>query len=125
MASRLLLALSAVAFLIVGVQGLRDPVALMATVDWAPVARSATSEARASYGGMQLALAAFLALGAWKATWQRPALVLLALLGGSLVAGRALDAILNGLPKPFILGLWGFEGLMGTGAALALGRSRS
>lgn len=120
MTSRILLALAALAFLWVAVQGLADPVGLAATVGLAPAKPGAANELRASYGGQSLALAVLLALGAWRPAATRPALVLLTVLCGGLVLGRAVDTLQNGLPPAFTCGLWGFEGVMALAGAITL-----
>lgn len=120
--SRFLLLVAAAAYAWVAWAGLTDPMALVRTVGLASADAHATSEIRASYGGQSLALTVLFAAGAWRTSHTRHALVLLAAICGGLSAGRAMDALLAGLPSQFILGLWMFETVMAAGAVLLLRR---
>jgi hypothetical protein len=121
---RPILILASLAFLWVAVQGLFEPAGLASTVGLELVRPGATNEIRASYGGQSLAIALMLAHGAWRPDAARPALVLLTGLCSGLVLGRTVDAVLNGLPPAFVLGLWVAETVMAVMGAFLLGRHR-
>ena len=124
MRSRFLLGLAALSFLWVAGQGLADPAGLAATVGLGLDRPDASNELRASYGGQSLAIALLLALGAWRPSATRPALALLTTLCAGLVAGRTVDAVLNGMPTAFVSGLWVFEAFMAAAGGLLLRDSR-
>jgi Domain of unknown function (DUF4345) len=105
------------AWLAVGLQGLTVPARLLAPVSIRLDGVDALNEARALYGGMHLALAALYLVGAFRPPWQRPLLWLWVLLVGSLVAGRLISVIVDGVPPGFARVLLGLEA---AGVALGL-----
>ena len=92
--ARAYLAFLALVFLGLGVWFLLDPGA-GALVGLTPSEGTGRAELRAMYGGLDLGIGAFLAWGAIRASWARPALALgaLALLG--LACGRAVGIALD------------------------------
>ena len=76
------------------------------------------SEARATYGGMHLALGTFLVAGAFDPTLRRTALVVAIAFFGGLAGGRAVSLVVDGTPGPFVLRLF-FVEAVGALAALA------
>ena len=92
--SRLFLSMSAIAFLLIGLNTLYDPVAAMTAIELQPTSISATNEIRANYGGMHLAFALIMLTGAIAASARRPALWMSFSITFGLVVGRLISFIL-------------------------------
>ncbi len=120
------LALAGLVFLAVGLPGVVDPEALLGRVGIVLPAVDALNEARAMYGGMQLAIAGLFLAGALRPGLWRPLLQLWLLLVGGLVAGRFVSIAVDGPPVGFARVLLGLE-IAGAAAGLwvlRLGRAR-
>lgn len=110
------------ALVLVGLNGVFAPAALLAPLGIALPGASALSEARANYGGMHLGVGAFLVTGAVRRDLRTPALTVAALFLGGLVAGRVASLVVDGPPSAFVAGLLATE-LAGSALALVgLGR---
>lgn len=97
---KIFLILVAVPTLMVGLQGLTDPQAIMDNVNVALDTVSGKSSTRAIYGGMHLLFGGFFIYGAFK--MQREALIVLALYTVGFVMGRLVSLAQDGSPNPFI-----------------------
>ncbi len=99
--ARISLALTAFAFAGFGMMLLMwpDAISLVGVELTSPAARV---EIRGFYGGLELGLAVFFAVAAWRREWFRPALVAqIASLGG-LVIGRLIGIVTDGTDDAFI-----------------------
>jgi ribosomal protein S18 acetylase RimI-like enzyme len=104
--ARLVLAASAVPFAAIGLAFLIAPLEMSARVGIALVNASAESDARAVYGGLQLACAALLACAArGSATQVRAGLVAQLLMYGGLAGARVASLALAGAPSALGLAL--------------------
>lgn len=119
------LALTGLAFLLIGANTFRDPQAAMRGVDLLLHSVSAVNEVRANYGGMQIGMGLFFLAGAWRPRLTRPALLALALFTGGLVAGRLISMALDGLPNSMVLALLLLEVVAASVALLFLLRRPS
>jgi hypothetical protein len=99
------LAMAALVFAWVGVNGLFAPAAITGPVELLAASASAHNEIRANYGGMHLAMSALFAVGAFTARFRWSATVVLTLFSGGLVAGRLLSVVLDGWPNAFVVQL--------------------
>jgi hypothetical protein len=88
--------ISALGFGYFGVMFLVDPVGYGAKVDLVAATPGARTEVRAMYGGLELALAIFLAACAQRPEWWRMGLLLSALAFLGLATGRAFGIALEG-----------------------------
>lgn len=114
---RLVLALSAVPFIAIGVAFFVAPGPMGGLIGISFDGATATTDARAVYGGLQIACGTLLALAARRPSWVAPGLVALLLLYGGLFAGRIAGRVLDGEPSP--LG-WLLAGGEATGLAFGL-----
>jgi hypothetical protein len=112
------LMIGGVALLAVGWSGITGPEELRGAVGVAIQRPDGFSEARATYGGMHLAVGGFLVAGAFTPALRRTALVVATAFFGGLVGGRAVSLAVDGTPGPFVLRLFLVEAL-GALAALA------
>jgi hypothetical protein len=117
--TRIYLALSALAFVLIGLNTFHDPVAAMAGLELQPSSVSAFNEVRANYGGLQVTIGLVLLAGVLSAAWLRPALWVSAAVTGGLVAGRLVSIALDGLPNSVVVGFFVLE-IVATLAAFAL-----
>jgi len=86
---------------------------------------AAAIEARAMYGGLELALGLYFAASAAHSAWAKSALVVLVVVFGGLAVARSGGLLLAGAPDAYNLRALAYEGtslLLGAGA-LALARS--
>lgn len=96
---RVVLALSAVPFALVGVAFLIAPAPMAGWVGVEITSPTADSDVRAVYGGLQLGCALLLAVAASRNEWVRAGLVAQVVLYGSLGAARFVSYALVGLPS--------------------------
>jgi hypothetical protein len=113
------LAVSALAFVLIGLNTFHDPVAAMAGLELQPKSVSAFNEVRANYGGLQITIGLVLLAGVFSAVWVRPALWVSAAVTGGLVAGRVVSIALDGMPNKAVTGFFGLE-ILAALVALAL-----
>lgn len=121
--AKLALGFSALTFLGVGLAFLASPAEMAAVIRLELGGVIATSDLRAVYGGMNLALGAFLLWSA-RAERRRTGLLLCFALFGGLLLGRSVGLLSEGAPEPPGFWLIGFEllGFALAGGALAGGR---
>ncbi|WP_438028138.1 DUF4345 domain-containing protein [Sorangium sp. So ce233] len=112
--------MAAAAFAAAGLAFLAAP-GLLTLVDLSPATPTASSDVRAIFGGLELGVAALLAICARRPAWYRAGLTAQALTFGGLALGRLLSLALDGLPRPVTFALWGPEI---AGAALAIAALR-
>ncbi|MGY6518452.1 MAG: DUF4345 family protein [Lysobacteraceae bacterium] len=118
--SRLTLLLAAAGFLFFGAWFLVDPMAPLAAIDIEVSGEGAATEMRAFYGGLELALAAFLGLAAFRPGWSTPALWLVLLSNLGLGLGRVVGIAADGVFTGFFAGALAWEFGFAALAALAL-----
>lgn len=106
------------ALVAVGWNGLSAPEELLGAVGVALASPDGFSEARATYGGMHVAVGGFLLAGAFDPALRRTALVVATAFFGGLAGGRAVSMLVDGTPGPFVLRLLLVESV---GAFAALG----
>ena len=123
--SRLFLSMSAIAFLLIGLNTLYDPVAAMTAIELQPTSISATNEIRANYWGMHLAFALIMLTGAIAASARRPALWMSFSITFGLVVGRLISLLLDGMPNATADFLLALEIVSTAGAAGLLWFSRN
>jgi hypothetical protein len=99
---QLVLWISALGFGYFGVVFLWDPAGYASKVDLVAATPSARAEVRAMYGGLELALAAFLATCAQRPEWYRLGLLLSAIAFLGLGTGRAVGLALEGVAPPLM-----------------------
>ncbi len=114
--ARVVLTVSALPFLGIGAGFLAAPTSMAANVDLAVGSATAASDVRAVYGGLQLAIGAFLVAGAFSRAYLRTGLLLQIIAFGGLALGRLVSLPIDGAPSPFGALLLGAELV-----ALALG----
>jgi len=114
---QIVLWISALGFGYFGVVFLLDPAGYASKVDLVAATPSARAEVRAMYGGLELALAVFLATCAQRPEWWRLGLLLSAVAFLGLGTGRAVGLALEGVAPPFMRLLLASEVVL---AALAL-----
>jgi hypothetical protein len=107
--ARVYLALSALAFVFIGLNTFHDPHAAMAGLELQPASVSAFNEVRANYGGLQITIGLLLLAGVRWAEWLRPSLWVSAAVTGGLVAGRIASIALDGLPNSAVVGFFCLE----------------
>lgn len=115
------LAINVLGYLWIGLYALVAPGLLLEPVGLV-LAGTGTVEARATYGGMMLAIACGYGLGLMRAEWRRPALALLLLLSAGLAAGRAIGLALVGPVGWLLWAFLAFEAISAAVAAAALSR---
>lgn len=120
--ARFYLAVSALAFVLIGLNTFHDPVAAMAGLELQPRSVSALNEVRANYGGLQITIGLVLLAGVLKAAWLRPALWVSAAVTGGLVAGRVVSIALDGMPNKAVTGFFCLEIVAGMIALALLSR---
>lgn len=99
--TKVFLILVGLAFLNIAVQAFINPQSIMDFVDVKLDNISARNSIRAYYGGVNLAFAAFLIYGSFKA--KREVLLFSSLYGGGFVVGRIYSILMEGMPSSFIL----------------------
>jgi len=99
------LLVSALGFLLIGINTFRDPLAALAGVELAVNTVSALNELRANYGGLQIGMALLLLTGLARPDMTRPALLTQTLLVGGLAIGRLVSIALDGPPNATVQGL--------------------
>jgi hypothetical protein len=111
MPTRVFLVLSALVWLSYGLYCFAAPASLAGGAGVAFQSPTGSTELRAMYGGLQVAIGALAALGALRAAWQRHALVALAFLTAGLgvarLAGLALDGGLSSYTGMALAFEWG------------------
>lgn len=120
--ARVVLALTAFPFALIGLGFLLAPGTMAARVDVSLASATADHDVRAVYGGLQLGCAALLAWGALRSAHARVALVAQLVLYGSLVGARGVGWLVAGAPGGFGLWLHGLETLGLAAGAFALHR---
>lgn len=115
---RLTLILAALGFLGFGGWYLLDPADPMARIGITISGEAAAVEMRAFYGGLEIALAAWLLLAATRRHWSRPGLWLVLLLNLGIGLSRVLGALIDQVWTGFFTGalVWefGFAALAAT-----------
>lgn len=114
---QIVLWISALGFGYFGVVFLLDPAGYASKVDLVAATPSARAEVRAMYGGLELALAVFLATCAQRPEWWRLGLLLSAVAFLGLGTGRAVGLAIEGVAPPLMRVLLASEVVL---AALAL-----
>lgn len=94
--------LSVIVFGSFGVAFLLFPLFMASIVGIELPTPSAVIDFRATYGGLEIGLAVFLAICAFKESWIRPGLVAQAASLGGFAVGRIIGLILDGTPQPII-----------------------
>ena len=84
-----------------------------------------TTELRAMYGGLQIAIGVSCLLGAFVETYRTSALYLLLVVGAGIGLGRLLGVLLDGSPGAYTLLALAFEFVTAVVAARLLSRARS
>lgn len=111
MAARVFLVVSALIWLPYGVYCFGSPASLADAAGVAYQSPTGSTELRAMYGGLQIALGALAALGALLSAWRRHALVALAFLtaglGAARVAGLAIDGGISSYTAIALVFEWG------------------
>lgn len=124
-AARSYLALAAVAFAFLGANALLAPDAAARSLGFHLESVSALNEIRATYGGLQLAIAAVAAGGALRAAGRTAALAAVAAICGGMAFGRLVSLLADGPPHPATYLWWSIETLAALcGAGLLSGRAR-
>lgn len=103
--TRCFLLVSALGFLLIGINTFRDPLAALAGVELAVNTVSALNELRANYGGLQIGMSLLLLTGLLQPAMTRPALLAQTLLVGGLAIGRVVSIALDGPPNATVQGL--------------------
>jgi hypothetical protein len=116
-AARIFLILNAVAFILIGIKTMLDPVAGMAALDLSPRTVTASNEIRSIYGGMHFSFGCMMLAGALISSLTRHALWFCAAFLGGLVAGRVSSLLLDGQPNTLANQLLVFESLVFIAAA--------
>jgi hypothetical protein len=106
----------------VGVNGLLAPLTLLAPLGVQLQGPSALGEMRATYGGMHMAMGGFLLSAAFTPTLRRAALVVATVFVGGLAFGRAVGALVDGMPSAFACTLGAVEALGAAAGFVALRR---
>jgi len=119
----IVLVLAALVFLGVAVQGLFLPRRIVEPLGGSLVTPSFANEIRANYGGMHLAMAVLLVIGAARKEFALPALALLFAFCAGLCLGRAWSWLRDGAPNKFVRIFFALEGV-GALAAAALMAAR-
>lgn len=123
---RLVLALCAAGFAVFGVWMLLFPVAGFAMLGVPVQSADFATEIRAFYGGLELALAALIARGLWRADRVLPALEIAAVAYGCVAASRAIGLLVDGSGATWHWVALGSESLLALAAAVCWWRmSRS
>jgi hypothetical protein len=123
--ARLVLVAGALAFAGPGLAFLLAPHAFAGVLGIALGGPLAASDARAVFGGLELGVAAALAICAARRARLADGLVLLLLATGAMLAGRALALVLDGVPSFLGWGLAAIEAALAALAALAWLRLRA
>jgi hypothetical protein len=105
--------------LVFGLLYLLAPTTMTDPTGFGPLGPSATTDVRATYGGLQIGLGLFLLWAAAEDARVRLALVLQVLTIGAVALSRALGILLDGEATGVLLGALAFEVLL-TIAAIAL-----
>jgi hypothetical protein len=108
-----------------GLVYLFSPESMTAPTGFGALSPAATTDVRATYGGFQLGLGAFLLWAAADAGRVRTALVLVALTIGAIGLCRATGLVLDASAGPFHLGGLATETTLTVLALVALGRART
>jgi len=99
--ARTYLRIAGVFTLVFGVWYLLAPGFLLDAAGFEPVAPAGRTDVRATYGGFQLGLGAFLLWAAAEESRVRTALVLVVLSIGAVGLSRSVGLVLDGSPNPF------------------------
>jgi hypothetical protein len=125
MATRIFLVLSALLWLPYGVYCFAQPGSLAEAAGVAFQSPTGSTELRAMYGGLQIAIGALAGLAAWRAALARSALLAIAFLTAGLGSARLLGVALDGgLSSYTAMGL-GFEFTSSAVAIALLSRSEA
>ncbi|MGZ5202837.1 MAG: DUF4345 domain-containing protein [Telluria sp.] len=107
--ARIYLGVSALAFVLIGLNTFHDPAAAVAGLELRPATVSALNEVRANYGGLQITIGLVLLAGVLSSAWLRPALWVNAAVTGGLIAGRIVSIALDGMPNRAVTGFFVLE----------------
>lgn len=107
--SRVFLVLCGVLYLAYGVWVLLYPESGLAHLRLVPGNGDLVSDLSGSHGGLNTALGLFLIYAAGTGPWHRPALLLVALMNGGYLGGRAVHALMTGLPSGLVLAVMVME----------------
>jgi hypothetical protein len=113
------LVVGGLALMAVGWSGFTAPDELLGAVGVALQRPDGFSEARATYGGVHVAIGGFLVAAAFDAGLRRTALVVATAFFGGLVGGRAVSLAVDGTPGPFVLRLFLVEAVGALAALLS------
>lgn len=122
--TRILVAVSAVLFAAFGLLGLFDPLRVLEMIHVQPKDVTAVGEARAMYGGVQLAVAAFLAACLMNRWSLEAGLFLATAIYTGAAAARAKSMVVDGMPDSLFVGVWLCEITLAVLGVLALRRGR-
>lgn len=124
MSARLFLAISAAVWLPYGLYCFVDPEFLREAAEVAFTGPTGSTELRAMYGGLQMAIGVLCARGALSADWQETALRTSLMLTSGLFLARAGGVLIDGSPSAYTaMGLF-FEGASSAAAAYFLRSAR-
>lgn len=102
--ARIIVGLNFVACLAFGVASWLAPARVARVVEIALGSATALADFRAMYGGLCLAIAAFLLRGLRSPNWLGPSLYLTASMCAGLASGRIYSSIVDGVPSGVLLG---------------------
>lgn len=119
----IVLAVSAVVFCGVGVQGLFLPHRIINPLEQRLESVPLKNEIRANYGGMHFAMAGLLITAIVKPVWSPAGLALLFAFTTGLVIGRLYSMVADGMPNRFVRFFTGVEAVGAIAAGILLFRS--
>ena len=96
-------------FSAVGLYGLLDPLAAVAPIGLQLESISSINQMRASAGAIPLFAGIFMCAACFRLHWALPALWLVSIILGGLVAGRLFSMLIDGMPSTANLWFLGFE----------------
>jgi len=121
--ARVYLGLAAIGFGILGVQAILGPGSVGRSLGFAPQTVSSLSEIRATYGGLQLAIAVLAVVGLLRVGVRLTAVAMVMTVCGGLAVGRAVSLVADGRPSGMVIAFWALE-VTTTISGAALMRSR-
>ena len=99
----IVLLLAGLQLLAFGVMAAFDPVALLGPLGFVLSSGEAVTEARAFYGGVEIALGLLMSTCAYKPSWRKPGLVLVAACFAGIGVVRAVAMALSGTHSTFLV----------------------
>jgi len=124
MFGKAVLIVSGLMYLVFGVAFLFAPAKLGAWVHLDAAHPVARTELRAFYGGLEIGLAVFLCLCAWRSEWVKAGLLAAALIFGCTAAGRVVGMAVDGARGTAVVAILVVEVAFAVVAALAFVRMR-